>query len=250
MPQATIKAVLFDLGETLIDFGQFSPSALFRQAARNSYDYIRSLGKPLDGFAHYLWYNRLGLRLHLLRSRLCRRDFDALDLLRNAGTKRGLDLTDEQWLRVHACWYEPLGKLGKPEPNLAAALARLRDMGLAMGILSNTFVHASALDEHLERFGLLEFFPLRMYSYQYPWRKPNRRIFLEAARRLNLAPNHILFIGDRIDVDVKGATRAGMMAILKSAHTNAGKLLPPGIDRIDSISQLPAWIEKTTASPR
>ena len=44
--------------------------------------------------------------------------------------------------------------------------------------------------------------------------KPEKPMYLEAARKLNLAPEQICFVGDRLDTDIEGAVNSGMPSIL------------------------------------
>ena len=90
---------------------------------------------------------------------------------------------------------------------------------------------------------MLDFFPYRLYSYQFEFRKPDRRIFQAAADRMSEPAENILFVGDRIDKDIEPALKAGMRAVLKSAYTNVGKNVPAGVWEIDRIAGLPAIIE-------
>mgnify|MGYP002684141250 CR=1 FL=1 len=46
-----IKAVLFDLGDTLLSFGKLSKTRLILQGARASYDYLREQDQPGGSFA-------------------------------------------------------------------------------------------------------------------------------------------------------------------------------------------------------
>jgi putative hydrolase of the HAD superfamily len=97
--------------------------------------------------------------------------------------------------------------------------------------------------------GLLNFFPVRMYSYEFGFRKPDLRFFHEAARRLGVPPAQTLFVGDRIGADVRGSRAAGMIPVLLSAHTNTGKRPPEGVLCIDRLAELPAILDNrnTTA---
>ena len=115
---------------------------------------------------------------------------------------------------------------------------------IKLGILSNTFVNAESLEKHLEQLGLLDFFSVRMYSYRFDFRKPDLRIFEIAAERLDEAPENILYVGDRIDMDIKPALKLGMQPVLKAAYTNAGKTPPDGAWKINQISELPTLIKK------
>jgi putative hydrolase of the HAD superfamily len=137
-----------------------------------------------------------------------------------------------------------LSKLGTVEPDIKETLAKLQELGLKLGIVSNTFVSGHSLEKHLEQLGLLEFFPMRVYSYEFDFRKPDVRILRIAAERIGHEPEHIAYIGDRIDKDIIPALRLGMQPVLKAAYTNAGKKIPAGTCKITHLSELPALIEK------
>jgi putative hydrolase of the HAD superfamily len=197
----------------------------------------------------YHWGNLLGIRAQVFFSGLFGNDFDSLDVLKTYGKRKKYTLSEEQWQDVNSCWYQPLKELTKVEDDLVETLSTLRDSGLKLGILSNTFVNSCALDGHLEELGILEFFPMRIYSYEYKFRKPNVKIFNAAAKRIETPAANILFVGDRINKDVKGSLKAGMTPVLMKAYTNAGKKRPEGTIEIDKISELPEIIKKinTTA---
>lgn len=239
-----IQAVLFDLGETLIHFGRLRANPIFNRAARFSYEYLIEHQQPVGSYRRYWLWNFFGIRLQLLSSFITGNDFDSLTTLKNFGRKKGFTLTEDQWEELNWRWYKPLVEKAKIEPDTPQTLAALKQAGLKLGILSNTFVHGSSLDRHLRQAGLLEYFDQRIYSYQYSFRKPDRRIFLEAARRIAAAPEHILFVGDRMDKDVRGALAAGMVPVLKHAYTNQKKDVPGGVFRVQYLSELPELIQK------
>jgi len=243
-----IKAVLFDLGETLLNFGKTRTTKVFRRSARLTYDYLKSLDQPVGSFWWYCLRNLISIRLRCLWADITGKDFDALSLLKRSGVKHGYKLNETQWKEVGWLWYEPLSKLAHVEPDTRGALATLHRMGLKLGILSNTFVSAGSLDRHLAQMGILSFFPYRLYSYQFEFRKPDRRIFEMAADKMGEPAQNILFVGDRLDKDIKPALKAGMRAVLKSAYTNLGKKAPRGVWKIERISELPALIDKVIAS--
>jgi putative hydrolase of the HAD superfamily len=239
-----IKAVLFDLGETLLNFGKVKTTRLFRQGARLSYDYLKSSGQPVGNFECYCWINLLILRIRHLISSITKKDFNSLALLRAVGTRVGVRLDREQWQHFAWLWYEPLSKMATTEPTIKETLVTLKGLRLKLGILSNTFVSAHSLEQHLKQLGLLDFFSVRLYSYQFDFRKPDLRVFKIAAERLDEAAENILYVGDRIDMDIEPALKFGMQPVLKAAYTNAGKTSPDGAWKIDQISELPALIKK------
>ncbi|MHC4462008.1 MAG: HAD family hydrolase [Planctomycetota bacterium] len=248
MQNKKIKAVLFDLGETLLNFGKVNTKQLFRKGARLSYDFLKSCGQPVGSFNYYYWRNLIALRTRHWLSNITAKDFNALLLLRGIGTKKGIRLDRQQWQHLAWLWYEPLSKIGKAEPKTKETLTTLKKMGLKLGIVSNTFVHSSSLEKHLEQLDILDFFAVRLYSYEFDFRKPDVRIFRAAAERIGEMLENIMFVGDRIDRDVKAAVRTGMYAVLKAAYTNAGKKVPEGAWKINRLSELPSLIEKINAA--
>ena len=247
MPDKKIKAVLFDLGETLLNFGQVNTTRLFWQGAISSYDFLKNSGQPVGSFNYYYWRNLISLRIWHWLSNITGRDFDTLALLKRVGTKKGVKLNPEQWRYLAWLWYEPLSQVGQTEPKTKETLAALKNLGLKLGIVSNTFVNGSSLDEHLRQLGILDFFTVRVYSYEFDFRKPNTQIFKVAAKRIGETLENILYVGDRIDKDIKPAVKTGMQAVLKVAYTNAGKETPRGAWKIDRLCELPGLIEKINA---
>lgn len=243
MSMNRITTVLFDLGDTLLNFGRFRTLPVFRAGARASYDYLKSLDQPVGSFRVYLWRNLMQLRARRLLSSITRNDFDVVALFQREGARRRFHLTDEQWLEFAWKWYEPLSRIAKVEPDMKDTLESLRAKGLQLGILSNTFVAGDSLDRQLKQAGLLEFFPVRLYSYQFEFRKPDPRIFEAACKEIGAEPENVLFVGDRIDADIIPAMKMGMHAALKDGHHNAGKPTPAGAHRITTIAELPALVE-------
>jgi len=247
MSHLKIKAVLFDLGDTILNFGQVAKTRVFLEGARATHAYLTELGQPVGRFPWYTLRYLVNLRTRHVLAAVTGNDFDALTLLQKLGRRDGISLTPEQWEHVVWLWYEPLGKLAVVEPDIKSTFEKLTNMGLKLGIVSNTFVNRSALERQMAELGILDFFTVRMYSYEYAFRKPNPGIFKIAAEQVGEAFKSIAFVGDRIDKDIRPALQHGMVAALKDAYTNAGKKTPPGAWRIRNLSELPGLIEETNA---
>lgn len=242
MADRAVEAVLFDLGQTLLEFSKLSSLPLFEAAAKSSYQWLRNYSQPVPRFLRYKLKHLLGLYVHLGRSWLTGNDFNSLELLKGYGRRYGFTLNDEQYRQLNWVWYEPLSRQAYMESELPRTLDTLRAMGLKMGIVSNTFVHRDSLQRHLQQAGLDEFFPVQLYSYEFPWRKPDVRIFQEASRQIGVAPQKTLFVGDRVDTDVTGAIAAGMIPVFKRIGTNRDKKIPPEVLVINKLSELPALV--------
>jgi HAD superfamily hydrolase (TIGR01549 family) len=239
-----VEAVLFDLGQTLLEFSKLCAWPLFATAAKDSYQWLRNYSQPVPAFWRYKLKHIVGLYLHLGISHLTGKDFDSLALLKIYGRRYRFTLNDEQYRELNWVWYAPLSKQAYMESDLPRTLDTLRAMGLKMGIVSNTFVNQDSLQRHLAQAGLMEFFPVQLYSCQYPWRKPDARIFHAAAEQLGVAPEKIVFVGDRVDTDIKGALAAGMIPVFKRMAINRDKKVPPGVITINRLSELPALVQK------
>lgn len=246
--QHKIKAVVFDLGETILNFGKVNLVELFKEGAKLSYDYLKSIGQPVGNFDIYCWRNLISLRLRNLVSSITGNDFDSSAFLRKIGTKKGFKLNNEQWNHFAWLWYEPLSKVAKIEPDIKQTINSLKKAGLKLGILSNTFVSAYSIEKQLEEIGILDFFDVRLYSYQFNFRKPDLRIFKIAAERIGEAFENIIYVGDRIDKDANPTLKLGMTPVLKTAYTNKDKIIPQGVFQINKLSELPAIIEKVNTS--
>jgi len=248
MAYGEIKAVLFDLGDTLLEFGPFSTTKAFLEGARSTHAFLQDHGQPVSCFAWYFLRNLVRLRTKYLIADLTHRDFDSLEVLQAVGTKLGVRLSREQWEQFAWLWYEPLTRRARIEPGLEESLTRLTRMGMKLGIVSNTFVNRASLERHLQSLGLLEFFPVQLYSYEFHVRKPSTELFRIAAGKIAERPENILFVGDRIDNDVLPALKSGMRAVLKEAHTNQGKKLPPAAWKIRRLAELSALIDQINAA--
>jgi HAD superfamily hydrolase (TIGR01509 family) len=97
-------------------------------------------------------------------------------------------------------------------PFVRATLARLKEMNIPVGIISNAFPSARRI---LEDSGLIREFNEQhvILSYEYNSIKPERTIYQEAINQAKVKPQEILFIDDRKSF-VDGAVRKGMKAVV------------------------------------
>lgn len=93
-------------------------------------------------------------------------------------------------------------------PDARTLLDALLADGFRLGVISNVYSRG-AVSANLARYGLTRYFEVVLTSSNFGWRKPNARIFLEAARQMQLPPFACAFVGDTVSRDVIGARRAG-----------------------------------------
>lgn len=249
MGKRRIEAVIFDLGETLLSFGRLDRVRVLNDAVQRSYKYLQEHSQPVGSYTAYRLLHLWGIRWHLFKSWITGDDFNSLQLLKAYGARKNFDLSDAEWEELNWQWYKELSDLGMVDPGTADSLRQLHEMGLKVGLLSNTFVHKSSLERHLKDEGLLDLLTVRMYSYEFKYRKPDVRIFQEASRLMGIPAEHIIYVGDRMDYDVKGSMAAGMLPVLKRAYTNKKIKIPEQTNRITTIAELPTLIRQICEVP-
>ncbi len=251
-----LRAVLFDLGETLLHFGSADIYSCFRQGARLVFDRLLSEGKPLADFDRFHRSCLRAVRWAYFWSRLRRRELDVAPLLCRQLARFGVQVDMQAAGDLASLFYEPLRRAAQPEPGAHEVLGKLRDASIGLAVVSNTFVPGAALDAHLDREGLLEFLPVRVYSCDVGYRKPDPRIFRIALNQLAVRPAQAMFVGDALQVDIKGANRVGMLSVWKVPHdfpagaghhhrkswASSGKAKPDHVIRC--LAELPDLIQR------
>jgi len=148
-----IKGILFDLGDTLLDFGPVDTLKLFAEGARQAYAYLQELGQPVPAFAKFHRRQLRAVQWHLLKSHITRRDFNSLDVLGRTSRAMGHDLSPEQVEELAWLWYEPLSRCVTVEDCTVEMLEGFRRDDLSLAVVSNTFVPGPVLDRHMDQLG-------------------------------------------------------------------------------------------------
>ena len=203
-----LRAVLFDWGDTLMQFG-YDPD-LVEAGHRAGLEALGRDGLPETNViaAHFreryeplLWVP--GTLEEIEYPGLVR------DLLRDFG----IELSDDELGRFleaeHAAW-EPARVLGA---TTHALLESLRSRGLRLGVVSNAFDPGWLLHRDLEQMGVAERIDHAVFSSEVGKRKPHPEIFERALEALGVAPDEALFVGDRLYEDVRGAAQVGMTTV-------------------------------------
>jgi 2-haloalkanoic acid dehalogenase type II len=197
-----LKAVLFDLGDTLV--------------------------KTAD--------NQVGTYQRILEACGIHRTREELNAAHvDAGRLLGLDymasMLDEYWVKRNTMFLEHLGIFGRE--NLARMIAeqwwdysnvalysdvketldRLKQRGIKMGVITNAL--QTDLEKILSKTNLNpDYFKIVVTINTICRMKPELEIFHYALSILNVAPQEALFVGDTIEYDYEGAKKAGLKALL------------------------------------
>lgn len=213
-PLAGVRGVLLDIDHTLVD-----TEAAFVAALGASILPLLGPGPDADGAGDDLmagvldqwsadrggWY-RAYTRGEMTHAQQRHRRFD--ELLVDRG---GRALTAEEYERANAVFESAFAAAWRAFPEVAAALARLRDAGIRLGAVTNA---GRALQEaKLAAAGLADAVPLLVTVETFGVGKPDPRVFREGARLLGLAPEEVAYAGDEPDIDADGAIAAGLHGV-------------------------------------
>jgi phosphoglycolate phosphatase/putative hydrolase of the HAD superfamily len=141
----------------------------------------------------------------------------------------------EEWMIRRPLEYLPRCR----RDGLLPLLSWLRQRGVALGVLSD---YPSA--DKLHALGVAGFFSqvLCTTDAEIDALKPDPRGFRRACERWRLPPGEVLYVGDREDVDARGARAAGLRCALLGRHWRVGAGGEAGIPirRIDDVRALVA----------
>lgn len=225
-----IKAVLFDVDDTLFDYHGASRAGIL--------GYLAALGEAADDAAYARWldlertaYTRfLAQELTFLGQRRERARAMAARALSDAEADAWFD-----GYRAHfeAAW--------TTFPDVHAALTALA--GYRLGVLSNS--DTAYQRDKLARLGLGEVFDVVLGTDLAGAAKPEPAAFLAGCAALGTDPAETAYVGDLLDVDAFGAAAAGLRGVWLDRSSAAGPAAATampvaGVVRVASLGELPA----------
>ena len=230
----TTRAVLFDMGGTLITYRNFEQARREAMAEFASWfglqdDMARVQAAFLRAAAD-VW-PRYTVLPYYLHSDLGK------DMRRASAANLGIDLTPELLERYQAFFAERQAAGGvEVRQGVYETLTELRARGVHVGIVSNADI--LQLDGMVAQAGVAPYCDSILCSEEAGSCKPDAGIYLEALRRAGCAPGEALFVGDTPDHDIAGANAVGLRSVLIHEQTEMG--LPRGDVRADhTIAEIP-----------
>ncbi len=116
-----------------------------------------------------------------------------------------------------------------PRPDVKETVIELHRRGYRLGIIANTITETE-IPDWMETDGVTQYFDAVVLSSKVFIRKPDPRIYWEAARRIGVEPAKCAYVGDNMVRDVEGTRAAGfgLMIILYEPATVAKE--PPTVE--------------------
>jgi HAD superfamily hydrolase (TIGR01509 family) len=205
---AVIRAVLFDWGDTLVGYEWNDEVAL--EGTRAGLAALAREGLPApDAIGAYV-----DEHLAEFFATDSENEVDYAALLSGCFSELGCKLEDDDVrLYIQAATDVWLGRYHFMHGSSHALLDSLRARGLKVGLVSNTANPLWVLRGVLERQGLLERLDAIALSSEVGKRKPHPDIFRRALDELDVSPGEVLFVGDRLYEDMRGAGELGMTTV-------------------------------------
>ena len=118
-------------------------------------------------------------------------------------------------------------------------LAQLRTNGVKLGLVTNGLKRD--FEYLLKRMELADCFDVVVGMDTCDKAKPDKEIFLFALNKLGIHPEQALFVGDSVKNDYKGAEGAGMKPLIIDREGKA----PSNVDKIESLTALLSLLDET-----
>jgi putative hydrolase of the HAD superfamily len=182
-----IRAVIFDLWETLVDWNPEAAAEMVASIASRS-------GVPPEEF-HRRWDTAENPRyVGPIR-----------DALRSVG------VAEEALEEICAVRLDYSRRALVPRKRVVETLRTLRERGFRIGLITVCSEEVELLFPDSSLSGL---FDAEVFSNAVALAKPDPRIYLHCCELLGVAPGEAVFVGDGANDELEGARRVGMEAIL------------------------------------
>jgi putative hydrolase of the HAD superfamily len=226
-----LRGVLFDLGGTLL---HYTPVGLGWEdmekiGAQGVYRYLLSRDFTLPPepdalsaaweFARNLWTS---LSLHdVTQLKL------GIQLGRMAEQWGVRNLSPDVLDDLAVAYMQSVQSHVRPLDGALDVLRTLHELGVRIGLISNTTWPGASHRGDLDRYGLMAYFDHLVFSADADLWKPEPEVFQHCLSALKLAPQDAVFVGDSLYFDVWGAQQVGMRGVwLEQPHA----WVPDGIE--------------------
>jgi HAD superfamily hydrolase (TIGR01509 family) len=229
-----IKAVLFDLGNTLVK--TWIPEVTYQNVLaslgidRSIEEIQEALAKTEEEFKESNYRSRYGEATYTEYWE--RWDAQVLTYL-------GISGSENLAKQIVARWFDHADCVTYPDTRVT--LNRLKRMDLKLGLISTAY--EEDIDAILEKAGLAKgLFDIVVGANTVKKEKPHPDVFRHALGKLSVRSEETLFVGDHVDNDYKGAKTVGMHALLiEREHRSPDNT--SDLERIRSLQEIFKFID-------
>jgi HAD superfamily hydrolase (TIGR01509 family) len=220
MPLTDIRAVVFDLGNTLwfqgyepakADLDRMQAALLEPWLARSGL----ALDEPVEAIVRDVWdaYDQ-AWKVEYERGTL--RETSIAFLARGAFAVRDIEITPEQADAFHRESWVGVRRFGvELYPDTLDVLRELKERGVLIGINSNRPCSTAMMMRDLDDMGIAPYVDAGVCSGETGFLKPHPSTFERVMADLGVPPGETVMVGDSVEADLRGARAAGMRTVWK-----------------------------------
>lgn len=223
------KAVLFDLGGTLIYFDG-AWNEVMQAATIQLLEHLQGFGLRLEGDSFLAEFQQR-LEEYYIQREAEFIEYTTARILRDMLSKLGhKDITVEMLAPALKKLYAVSQAHWKPEPDAQPTLNALKEAGLRQAVISNAGDDAD-VQTLVNNAGLRPYLDFALSSAACGIRKPNPRIFEIAMEHWDVRREEVVMVGDTLGADILGAHNAGIASVWITRRANT----PANRDHLDTI---------------
>lgn len=227
----SIKAIIFDLDDTLFDH------KLALSKALNEFFHLHlelSKAYPDSLSFQFAWQNSSRIFYPKFLAGEITYNEQRMARIRALWAKAGLSVDDDRALFLSDEYLSIYEKHWELFPDTIACLDRMKPYKL--GLITNGW--SDQQRKKLLKCGILDRFDSIVISSEVDCAKPDTKIFQLACDQLKIKPSEAIFVGDVYDLDIAGAQSAGMQSIWLLRDNDIVVDSSLNIPRIQSLNEL------------
>ncbi len=237
-----VKAVLFDLDDTLYDHLHSARQGLIGLTERYPYMKAVSLETLERRFSDVLESTHTSMlagQMNQTEAR-CRRFqhlFGSFDV----------EISEQQALQDYARFREDYDASCRVVAGSHSVLRQLRARDIRLAVVTNNMVREQI--KKLNRLGLTDYFEVVSISEEVGAAKPDSRIYLTTLQRLQLATHDVVMVGDSLTTDIAGAMALNIASVWLKRQPESSAQPPASVATIEGdLSDVEHCIDTILAS--
>lgn len=224
-----LKVIAFDLDGTLFDHQGSAGNAIRRVVQENSWGDSRDVEtkwQELEG----IYFTQFANGEITFEEQRRKRMMDLISFL-----DVEVEYSPEKYFHDYLRFYT-----WKSFPEVEGVLRELDDMGLPMAVLTNG--ESTQQNLKLSQLGIAHYFELVLASDELLEFKPHPSSFLSISSFFGVEPHEVMYVGDNLEIDVIGATSAGLRTIW--INRDSDQTRPSSFESLPNLADVPRIVRE------
>ena len=240
-----IKAIFFDLGQTLVNLSYISV-CMYKSLKK----YLPQLAIDLNKLVYAWGYGTQELFMELREKEfICTKEMHFLCLKKILKANK-IQLTDKlAHIMVEDVWQDFIEN-NRIYPDTIPVLNQLKQSGYKLGVITDCDLDVA--EGIIKKHRLTDYFDVKVISSVIKSYKPDPIMFNEAIKLAKCAPKEGIYVGDS-EIDIKGAREIRLTTVIldreRGKKQNQGMDIRPDF-RINNLLELPKIISELDGSMR